>query len=100
MVRVEKKDLCERGGCARVEVFTSGGCSVCVCVCMTGTEYLVGVQITVSTVGLVPEIEAFAQSSCAAQLAVSLHATNDALRSSLMPVNRRYNLNSLMTALR
>jgi 23S rRNA (adenine2503-C2)-methyltransferase len=57
-------------------------------------------KITVSTVGLVPEIERFCKSDVTAQLAVSLHATNDALRNEIVPVNRRYNLNMLMTTLR
>ena len=45
-------------------------------------------RVTVSTVGLVPEMEALA-ASCAAQLAVSLHATTDAVRDWIAPVNRR-----------
>lgn len=57
-------------------------------------------KITVSTVGLVPEIERFCASTCTAQLAVSLHAPNDAIRSSIVPINRRYNLNALMACLR
>jgi hypothetical protein len=56
-------------------------------------------KITVSTVGLVPEIHMFAQ-TCSAQLAVSLHASSDAVRNSIVPVNRRYPLQDLMACLR
>lgn len=56
-------------------------------------------KITVSTSGLVPEIRLFA-AQCKANLAVSLHATNDELRSWLMPINRKYNLEELMGTLR
>ena len=56
-------------------------------------------KITVSTVGLVPQIKRFVR-DCDAQLAVSLHATNDAVRDSIVPVNRRYNLSQLMACLR
>lgn len=45
-------------------------------------------KVTVSTVGLVPEIWALA-GSCRAQLAVSLHATTDKVRDWIAPVNRR-----------
>ena len=57
-------------------------------------------RITVSTVGLVPEVRRFAREPLQANLAVSLHAANDALRDSLMPVNRKYPLRVLMTACR
>ena len=57
-------------------------------------------HITVSTVGLVPEIRRFAEEPLQAGLAVSLHAANDGLRSSLMPVNRKYPLRVLMVACR
>lgn len=56
-------------------------------------------KITVSTSGLVPEIRRFAE-VCKANLAVSLHATNNELRSWLMPINRKYPLEELMQALR
>lgn len=56
-------------------------------------------KITVSTSGLVPEIRRFAR-ECKANLAVSLHATNDELRSWLMPINRKYPLKELMQVLR
>ena len=46
-------------------------------------------KVTVSTVGLVPQMRAFCVRS-RAQLALSLHATTDAVRDFLAPVNRRY----------
>lgn len=46
-------------------------------------------KVTVSTVGLVPGIRAFASSPVGGQLAVSLHATTDAVRDWIVPVNRR-----------
>ncbi|MGC1381813.1 MAG: 23S rRNA (adenine(2503)-C(2))-methyltransferase RlmN [Candidatus Baltobacteraceae bacterium] len=55
-------------------------------------------HITISTVGLVDKIDAFADERLQVNLAISLHAPNDALRSRLMPVNRRFPLASLMAA--
>lgn len=57
-------------------------------------------RITVSTVGLVPMIERFAQEQSQVNLAVSLHAATNALRSSMLPVNRRYPIEVLMAACR
>ncbi|KAJ9526768.1 hypothetical protein QJQ45_017480 [Haematococcus lacustris] len=56
-------------------------------------------KITVSTVGLVPEIMSLVP-RCRAQLAVSLHATTDEVRDWIVPVNRRYPLHCLMSTLR
>jgi 23S rRNA (adenine2503-C2)-methyltransferase len=55
-------------------------------------------HITISTVGLVDRIDRFADERLQVNLAISLHAPNDALRSSLMPVNRRFPLAELMAA--
>ena len=55
-------------------------------------------HVTLSTSGLAPEIERLATESRAA-LALSLHAARDELRTSLMPINRRYSLERLKTAL-
>ncbi|HEY9900285.1 MAG TPA: 23S rRNA (adenine(2503)-C(2))-methyltransferase RlmN [Pantanalinema sp.] len=55
-------------------------------------------HVTLSTVGLVPEIRKFAREPVAVNLAISLHAPNDAIRSALMPVNDRYPLDELMEA--
>jgi 23S rRNA (adenine2503-C2)-methyltransferase len=57
-------------------------------------------NITVSTCGVVPGIDRFADDLPETGLAVSLHAPEDALRSSLMPINRRYRLDELMEACR
>lgn len=56
-------------------------------------------RVTVSTSGVVPMIDQLAQ-ECPVALAVSLHASNDALRSKLVPLNRKYPLSSLMAACR
>ncbi|MBV8198153.1 MAG: 23S rRNA (adenine(2503)-C(2))-methyltransferase RlmN [Candidatus Eremiobacteraeota bacterium] len=55
-------------------------------------------HITISTVGLVDKIDAFIQEDVQVNLAISLHAPTDELRSRLMPVNRRYPLHDLMAA--
>jgi 23S rRNA (adenine2503-C2)-methyltransferase len=57
-------------------------------------------NMTVSTVGLVPGIRRLAEDSLPINLAVSLHAPNDTLRSELMPVNRRYPIAALLDAVR
>lgn len=57
-------------------------------------------RITVSTVGLVPRIRDFARSGKQYNLAISLHAADDTLRSQLLPVNRKYPLAALMEAVR
>jgi len=57
-------------------------------------------RITVSTVGLVPGIRRLAGERLPVNLAVSLHAANDALRDHLVPVNRRYPLAVLEAACR
>lgn len=57
-------------------------------------------RITLSTVGLVPEIIRLGQSGLGVNLAVSLHAATDELRDRLVPINRRYPLKVLMAALR
>ena len=56
-------------------------------------------RITVSTVGLAPEIPRFIAET-RVNLAVSLHATTDEQRTRLVPVNRRYPLKALMAACR
>ena len=56
-------------------------------------------RITVSTSGVVPELKALGDRT-AAMLAISLHATNDALRDELVPLNRRYPIAELMAAVK
>ncbi|HXO17895.1 MAG TPA: 23S rRNA (adenine(2503)-C(2))-methyltransferase RlmN [Candidatus Dormibacteraeota bacterium] len=55
-------------------------------------------HITISTVGLADKIDAFAQERVQVNLAISLHAPTDELRSRIMPVNRRFPLPVLMAA--
>ncbi len=57
-------------------------------------------HITVSTVGLAPKIRRFADEGLQVTLAISLHAADDAERSALMPVNRRWDLQELIDACR
>src|SRR5690606_35280072 len=53
-------------------------------------------HLTVSTSGVVPNIYRFADENWQVGLAISLHAPNQELRSSLMPINRRYPLSDLL----
>ena len=55
-------------------------------------------HITISTVGLVPQIERFADEGIQVNLAISLHAPTDATRSAIMPVNRKWSTEELMAA--
>ena len=55
-------------------------------------------HLTVSTVGIVPGIRRLATEALPVNLAVSLHAADDALRDELVPINRRYPLSTLMDA--
>ncbi|MFC3769985.1 23S rRNA (adenine(2503)-C(2))-methyltransferase RlmN [Paenibacillus sp. GCM10012303] len=55
-------------------------------------------HITVSTSGIVPNIHRFADENMQINLAISIHAPNDELRSKLMPVNRRYPFAELIEA--
>jgi 23S rRNA (adenine2503-C2)-methyltransferase len=57
-------------------------------------------RITVSTVGLVQGIERLARENLRVNLAISLHAPTDEVRSRLMPVNRAFNLDDLLAACR
>ncbi len=56
--------------------------------------------ITVSTCGLVPQIETFGDEFPQVNLAISLHASCDEERNALMPVNRKYAMNELLQACR
>ncbi len=57
-------------------------------------------RMTISTVGLVPGIKKFAAENIQVNLAVSLHAATDDLRSRLVPINKQYSLNALLPAVR
>ncbi|MEZ0395161.1 MAG: 23S rRNA (adenine(2503)-C(2))-methyltransferase RlmN [Anaerolineales bacterium] len=57
-------------------------------------------RITISTVGLVPAIRRFTQERRQVNLAISLHAADDALRASMLPVAKAYPLDELLAACR
>jgi len=57
-------------------------------------------KITISTCGLVPGILKLKKLGLQVELSVSLHATSDDLRDKLVPINRRYNLEKLLSACR
>jgi 23S rRNA (adenine2503-C2)-methyltransferase len=57
-------------------------------------------RMTVSTAGIVPRIHDFGQEPVRPKLAISLNAPNDTLRSEVMPLNRKWNLEQLMKAAR
>ena len=56
-------------------------------------------RVTVSTCGIVPGIKKFMVDFPQTSLAISIHAPNDEIRKSIMPVDHTYNLDKLMTAL-
>jgi len=56
-------------------------------------------RITVSTSGVVPKLQELGERT-GAMLAISLHATNDALRDELVPINRAYPIAQLLDAIR
>lgn len=55
-------------------------------------------HITISTVGLVDKIDAFAGEGVQVNLAISLHAPSDEVRSAIMPVNRKFSMDELLAA--
>jgi 23S rRNA (adenine2503-C2)-methyltransferase len=55
-------------------------------------------HITVSTSGLAPEIKKLADEALQIRLAISLHAATDQVRNQIMPINRRYNIETLLSA--
>ena len=57
-------------------------------------------HISLSTCGLVPRIDRLAEENLQLTLSVSLHVPDDAIRSQLMPVNRRYDIAQLLDACR
>jgi 23S rRNA (adenine2503-C2)-methyltransferase len=69
---------------------------------ITDGEWGVGIsprRVTLSTVGLVPQIEKLMEET-KVNLAISLHAPTNALRGELMPVNRKYSLEQLLDCCR
>ena len=57
-------------------------------------------HITISTCGVVPGIKKFMEEEGQVNLAISLHAPNDELRSKLMPINKAYHLDELMNTIK
>ena len=57
-------------------------------------------RITVSTSGIIPGIERFAEEPYQFELSVSLHAPNTAIRSQLMPIEKRFPISDLVDACR
>ncbi len=55
-------------------------------------------HITVSTSGLAPQIRQLADEKLQIRLAISLHGATDDVRNQIMPINRRYNLETLLAA--
>ena len=63
---------------------------------------IAGRRITVSTAGLVPAIERFGREGLAEEvgLAISLNATTDAVRDEVMPINTKWNIETLLATVR
>ena len=57
-------------------------------------------RFTISTVGLVPAIRRFAAEKRQVNLAISLHAADDTLRSSMLPINKRFGVDDLLEVCR
>jgi 23S rRNA (adenine2503-C2)-methyltransferase len=55
-------------------------------------------HITISTSGLAPQIRKLAEESLQSRLAISLHGATDEVRNRIMPVNRKYDLTTLLSA--
>src|SRR5213595_3327437 len=55
-------------------------------------------HITVSTSGLAPQIKKLADESLQSRLAISLHGATDEVRDKIMPINRKYDLKTLLSA--
>ncbi len=74
--------------------------------CMKSVRLLAGgvgipeSRMTLSTAGIVPRLHDFGGEPVRPKLAISLNASNDELRSRLMPINRKWNLASLLGAAR
>ncbi|MEO8650583.1 MAG: 23S rRNA (adenine(2503)-C(2))-methyltransferase RlmN, partial [Acidobacteriota bacterium] len=60
--------------------------------------FIVPGRVTVSTAGIVPRIDDFTALEERPNLAISLSAPNDALRDKLMPINKRWNIDALLSA--
>jgi 23S rRNA (adenine2503-C2)-methyltransferase len=66
---------------------------------LTGPMRIPESRMTVSTSGILPGIEQFAQETVRPKLAVSLNASNDIVRESIMPITRKWNIATLLEAI-
>src|SRR5271155_1505873 len=66
---------------------------------LTGPMHIPESRMTVSTSGILPGIEQFAQETIRPKLAVSLNASNDVVRESIMPITRKWNIAALLEAI-
>ena len=57
-------------------------------------------HITVSTCGLIPKIYEYADFEIQSNLAISLHAPNNEVRNKIMPINKTYDINKLIEAIK
>jgi 23S rRNA (adenine2503-C2)-methyltransferase len=55
-------------------------------------------HLTISTSGLAPQIRKLAEEPLQIRLAISLHGATDEVRNRIMPINRRYNIETLLSA--
>ena len=55
-------------------------------------------RVTISTVGVVPQMDQLAALDLPMNLAVSLHAPNDAIRGAIVPLNKRWNIDEVLGA--
>ena len=64
-------------------------------------DFVIGIRrLTVSTCGIVPQIDKLAQMDFQPTLAISLHAPEHLLREELMPIEKKYNIDLLMNSLK
>ena len=54
-------------------------------------------RFTISTVGIIPGIKKLTEERSQTNLAISLHAADDQLRSKIVPINSKYDISALMT---
>lgn len=57
-------------------------------------------HITVSTCGIVPKIKEFTKEKTGVNLAISLHAPTDEIRDKIMPINKAYNIENILTCVK
>ena len=57
-------------------------------------------HITISTCGIVPKIKQFMEEKTGVNLAISLHAPNDIIRNEIMPINKAYNIENVISTVK